>query len=382
MDGMLTRPPAAPHEPSPPVPRPAEATPATPTTVAHQAQPEAAEVGVSLRRRVLSPQTFFSFAIAVAVLWFVVRRLDLNPVAILGQIQRANPALFAVAFVFWYGSFFVRGWRWGRMIDSAGISQAGDQRIPRAPRMAEIILIAYFANSLVPAKLGDAYRSYLLKREIGVPFSAGLGTVLAERLVDAMMLVVVLAGSALVVFGRAMPTQASPALTLGALLFGAGLIGLGLMWLTRDTLARFLPPRIHEAYTRLHGAVFGSLRRPVLVFGIGLLLWFGDGMRVWFVARSLNAGISPAAAILVAVMGALLTVIPFTPAGLGVVELGVGSVLVGVIGLDPVLAGSIILLDRVVAYWSLLLVGGALYARRTRREYGSRAPAASATQPA
>jgi uncharacterized membrane protein YbhN (UPF0104 family) len=55
-----------------------------------------------------------------------------------------------------------------------------------------------------------------------------------------------------------------------------------------------------------------------------------------------------------------------------VVELGVGSVLVGVFGLDPVLAGSIILLDRVVAYWSLLLVGGALYVRRTRRDFRER----------
>jgi uncharacterized protein (TIRG00374 family) len=92
-------------------------------------------------------------------------------------------------------------------------------------------------------------------------------------------------------------------------------------------------------------------------------------MRVWLVARSLDAGISPPVAILIAVMGALLTIVPFTPAGLGIVEIGVGSVLIGVLGLDPVLAGSIILLDRVVAYWSLLVVGAALYARRTRRDY-------------
>jgi uncharacterized membrane protein YbhN (UPF0104 family) len=70
-------------------------------------------------------------------------------------------------------------------------------------------------------------------------------------------------------------------------------------------------------------------------------------------------------------MGALLTIIPFTPAGLGVVELGVGSLLVGVVGLDPVMAGSIILLDRVVVFWSLLVVGTVLYLRRTRRDYAT-----------
>jgi uncharacterized protein (TIRG00374 family) len=184
-----------------------------------------------------------------------------------------------------------------------------------------------------------------------------------------MMLVVVLAGAALVVFGPEMPPQARPALLLGALLIVVGLVGLAVLWLTRKSVIRFLPGRIQEAHARLQGAIFGSLRRPALVLGIGVLLWLNDGMRVWFVARSLDAGISPPVAVLVAAMGAMLTVIPFTPAGLGVVELGVGSVLVGVLGVDPVVAGSIILLDRVVAYWSLLAVGTGLYIRRTRQEY-------------
>ncbi|HEX5992500.1 MAG TPA: lysylphosphatidylglycerol synthase transmembrane domain-containing protein [Thermomicrobiales bacterium] len=324
---------------------------------------------MKLRRRVLSPQTLVSFGIALAILWFVVRRLEIDLAAIWAQIQQANPWLLAVAFILWYGAFFVRGWRWSFMLDSAGFNQAHGFRIPATPALTEIVVLAYFANSIVPAKLGDVYRGYLLKRESGVPFSAGFGTILAERLVDAMTLVVVLAGAALVVFGTEMPSQARPALLLGAFLIVAGVCGLAVLWLTRNSVIRFLPGRIQEAFARLQGAIFGALRRPGLVFGIGVLLWLNDGMRVWFVARSLEAGISPAVAILVAVMGALLTVIPFTPAGLGVVELGVGSVLVGVLGIDPVVAGSIILLDRVVAYWSLLAVGTALYVRRTRQEY-------------
>ena len=339
-------------------------------------EPAAADVQGTLRRRVLSPQTLISFGIAVAILWFVVRRLEVDPGAIWAQIRRANLWLLAVAFVLWYGAFFVRGRRWGYMLGSAGFDPARGYHLPTTPGLAEIVVLAYFANSVVPAKLGDAYRGYLLKRESSVPFSAGFGTILAERLVDAMMLVVVLTGAALFVFGTEMPAQARPALLLGAFLIVAGLSGLALLWLTRNSLSRFLPERVREGYARLHGAIFGALRRPALVFGIGILLWLNDGLRVWFVARSLDASISLSIAILVAVMGALLTVIPFTPAGLGVVELGVGSVLVGVLGVDPVVAGSIILLDRVVAYWSLLAIGAALYMRRTRQEYRDLAPSA------
>jgi len=366
---MLTPTPAASTDGTPPrILAPAER--ADSITDKHQhTEPSTADVQARLRQRVLSPQTLVSFGIAIAVLWFVARRLDVDPGAIWAQMRRANLWLLAVAFVLWYGAFFVRGWRWGRMLDSAGLNQAHGFSIPATPRLAEIVLLAYFANSIVPAKLGDAYRAYLLKRDSGVPFSAGFGTILAERLVDAMMLVIVLAGSVLVVFGTEMPSQARPTLMLGGLLIVAGVCGLAVLWMTRDSIIRFLPGRIQEAYARLQGAIFGALRRPALVLGIGALLWLNDGLRVWFVARSLGAGIPLTVAILVAVMGALLTIIPFTPAGLGVVELGVGSVLVGVLGVDPVVAGSIILLDRVVAYWSLLAVGAGLYLRRTRREY-------------
>jgi glycosyltransferase 2 family protein len=334
-----------------------------------QAESATADVQATLRRRVLSPQTLVSFGIAIAILWFVVRRLDVDPGAIWAQVRQANLWILAVAFVLWYGAFFVRGWRWGRMLDSAGFNQANGFPIPPTRGLAEIIVLAYFANSLIPAKLGDAYRGYLLKRDSGVPFSAGIGTVLAERLADAMMLVVVLAGVAPIVFGTQMPSQARPALLLGAILIVAGVLGMAVLWLTRNSVIGFLPGRVQDSYARLQGAIFGALRRPALVLGISVLLWLNDGMRVWFVARSLDAGISPAAAILLASMSALLTIIPFTPAGLGVVELGIGSVLVGVLGVDPVMAGSIIVLDRVVGYWSLLLVWTTLYLRRARREY-------------
>ena len=335
--------------------------------------PDEAVSGETLWRRLLRPQTFISIAFAVAVLWFVVRQLNVDPKAIWAQVQLANPLVLGVAFVLWYGSFIVRGWRWGFMISSSGIAAEPGRRVPPLGDLAQIVLLSYFANSLAPAKLGDAYRAYLLRQDGGVPFSAGVGTIVAERIVDAMMLVLVLGGAVAVVFGGAMPAQASPTLALGAVVFCAGAAGLVLLWVARDVILRLLPATFRETYLRLQQALFGSLKRPLPVFGLSLLLWLNDGMRVWFVSRSIDAGISPAVAILVAVMGALLTVIPFTPAGLGVVELGVGSILVSVLGVDPVVAGSIIVLDRVVAFWSLLLVGTLLSIWRARRDFGKSA---------
>jgi glycosyltransferase 2 family protein len=345
-----------------------------PATTAPNGAATPDDVQETLRRRALSPHTLISFLVAAAIVVFAVRWLDVDPAAIWSEIRGASPLILLWAFVLWYGSFFVRAWRWRRMLAAAGRDDGHAWRIPPTRGLAEIVTLSWFANSLMPAKLGDAYRGYLLKRDGGVPFSTGIGTILAERFADAMMLLVVLATSAFVVFGDHLPPEAGPALTLGVVLLVVGAVGLTLMWFTREALVRYLPYRLQGAYARLNGAVFSSLRNPAVVLGIGLLLWFGDGMRVWLVARSLGAGIPPTVAILVAVMGALLTIVPFTPAGLGVVELGVASMLIGVFGLDPTVAGSIIVLDRVVAYWSLLAVGAVLYARRTHRDYRAAGP--------
>ena len=318
----------------------------------------------------LSPQTLVSFGIAIAVLWFVARRLDVDPGGDLG----ADAAGESLAPGRGLRPLVRRLFRPRLALGpharcGADSSEAQGFSIPATPGLAEIVVLAYFANSLVPAKLGDAYRAYLLKRDSGVPFSAGFGTILAERFVDAMMLVVVLAGSALVVFGTEMPSQARPALMLGALLIVVGVCGLAVLWLTRKR-SRSLPARTRSG--GLRAAARGDLR----------------------LAAAPGAGARHRAAALAQRRDARLVRGPLArrrhpadrrhpgrghgrvadrhslyPAGLGVVELGVGSVLVGVLGIDPVVAGSIILLDRVVAYWSLLVVGAVLYLRRTRREY-------------
>src|SRR4051794_26596789 len=80
----------------------------------------------NLGRRIVSPHTILSFAFAIAILVFVLRRLDINPAAIWAQVQRANPVYLGGAFILWYGAFFVRAWRWGRMIDTAGAAGAHD----------------------------------------------------------------------------------------------------------------------------------------------------------------------------------------------------------------------------------------------------------------
>jgi uncharacterized protein (TIRG00374 family) len=73
-----------------------------------------------------------------------------------------------------------------------------------------------------------------------------------------------------------------------------------------------------------------------------------------------------------------LTAVPLTPAGLGVVELGIAGLLTVVYGVPATEAGAIILVDRAISVLSIIVLGAVAYLvsplRRGRGLRGSRPP--------
>ena len=63
----------------------------------------------------------------------------------------------------------------------------------------------------------------------------------------------------------------------------------------------------------------------------------------------------------VALIGSLLTAVPFTPGGLGLVELGMGGVLKGVFNASTGHAAAVILIDRAISVFSIVVLGSIAY---------------------
>ncbi|TME62115.1 MAG: flippase-like domain-containing protein, partial [Chloroflexi bacterium] len=78
--------------------------------------------------------------------------------------------------------FVLRTLRWRVLLENVGFNKANGVDLPKFWKLLEIIFISWFANSIVPAKLGDLYRAYLLRQEAGVSATRTFGTVMAERL--------------------------------------------------------------------------------------------------------------------------------------------------------------------------------------------------------
>ena len=58
-----------------------------------------------LTRRLLNPQTLLSFVIGLAILAFVLSRVDVNVAEIRGKLAQTNPLLFLAAMLLYYLTF-------------------------------------------------------------------------------------------------------------------------------------------------------------------------------------------------------------------------------------------------------------------------------------
>ncbi len=350
-----------------------------------EAEEEAIErEGFSLWKKMRSPRTLISFGIAVAIVLFVFRGLDIDPQKTWAHMRGASLPLMLLGFGVFYLTFPLRALRWRILLHNAGVPlQEGRTSWASLPALAEYIYLSWFANCIMPAKLGDAYRGYLLKHNGRVSFSAAFGTIFAERLLDMLALFGLLVLSGWLTFGNRMPVETQIIFGFGALLVVLILAGLaGMRWLSPfihrfltwfggirwiDALIRrVLPDSLNAVYGRFEHAALRSFR-PAILPNLVLLtagVWLLEGFRLFFVIQSLGTeGLSLAlpTIIFVALASSLLTALPLTPAGLGVIEGTVTVVLVKFFFVNEHLAGAVTFLDRTINFWSIIVFGFILY---------------------
>jgi uncharacterized protein (TIRG00374 family) len=275
------------------------------------------------------------------------------------QISGANPLFLLLATLAYYATFPLRGLRWRFVLGQVGT------HIGRRDA-TEILFLSWFVNCLVPAKLGDLYRAYLLKGNYGGSISRTVGTIFIERIADIVAIFALALAAGFWSFrGRSRPEI--DALFLAGFVFAVILVLLviALRYLGGH-LTRFLPERVADLYERFHEGSTGALTaRSVPVIGaLTTIIWLFEGLRLFFVIRALElpgADLGISASLFVALAGSLLTAIPLTPAGVGFVEAGIVGLLslYGVVG-EPAVA--VALTDRAISILTVIVLGGIFYA--------------------
>src|SRR5438445_4471942 len=243
--------------------------------------PQAAVTRSALKDRLLDPRTLISFGILAVVLFVVLTHVQFDYGASLRAISQVNLSIYALAFADFYFCFVVRTVSWEILLRNTGESN-------RFGELFHIVILAWFANCVLPAKMGDFYRAYLLRQQTDVSGSKGLGTIFSERALDFLVLMSLLLVSVLLSFRASVPERFVPAFIVGLVIAAGLVVGLLVIRYSEGRLSRFLPERLRAQATRFkHGLLSAFAGRAPLLLGLTVLVWMAESARLFLVVQAL-----------------------------------------------------------------------------------------------
>src|SRR5580765_2410961 len=164
-------------------------------------------------------QTLVIVGLTVGLLWLFVRNIDLDETW--RAMIHANPWFLSAAVLVVLATYILRAQRWLILL-----KPLGPARFRQAFRTT---VIGFAANLLLPGRVGEVLRPYLLARAEDMNPASAFATIIVERLLD-MAMVIVLFALALPVSGVDLGPQASVIKGSALVLAGIAIVGLAALF--------------------------------------------------------------------------------------------------------------------------------------------------------
>ena len=273
----------------------------------------------------INRRTLFAFTVSVAFLALVFWSIDFDE--FFDAFAEANYLWLIPAVIVYFLAFTLRAWRWQSLLQHLGGVTLG--------RSYFVATIGYAANNVLPLRLGEFVRAYLLRRNPGLDMTAGLATIAVERILDGLTLLLWL-GIGLLFFSSVWTL--SPLLSLAAQVAAVVFIGAAVVVILAvlfpnaalragHTVTRPLPDRYATrlmtiAESLLHGfAAIKDARKIPFWFVVSNAVWAGEALVYILVAVAMDVD-TPIVVLCVAVAASnLATAVPSSSGGIGPFEL-------------------------------------------------------------
>lgn len=320
--------------------------------VAHATEATTADSRVTAQRVAIGAA---GLALGGLFLWLALRDLDVATMH--AALRGLDPVLVVSSLGMYWLGLALRVERWqGLLVQLAPVTRRA---------VAEVLIVGYAVNNLLPARLGELFRADYAKRRSGLSRSKVLGSIVIERASDLAAILGCLACGLLAtgVFARTEALLPARMLIVGGLLCVAVA---GSAWLARRH--GVVRPRLPWTLLRL-GADFGSglralNRRTIARTGaLTIAIWAAEVTALWTMLAALGERLQPAQALFVMSAASLSTLVPTAPGYLGTYQLVFATALAafGASATHGVLASTLI---QLLLFGSVTLAGLVLYLAR------------------
>jgi uncharacterized protein (TIRG00374 family) len=270
-------------------------------------------------------KTLIILLVTIALVAWFLRQANFSDVW--SEIRHANPWALLLAFVMGMSTYVLRAIRWQyllRPIGEAGFGVA-----------FRTTVIGFAANGMLPARVGEVLRPYLLARREGLSVPSTFATIILERLLD-LIIVLLFFGLFLLVFDTGMGAANGKlweTIKFWGLLAASGALAALIMVavLARrpadvgtavERIARVLPERVaqplaHAAHRFVEG--LAVMRNPLHLFAslaLSLPVWVSIQATVWAVTLAFHMTIPFTGTFLIIVVLTAGVAVP-TPGSVG-----------------------------------------------------------------
>ncbi len=291
-----------------------------------------------------------------------------KPGEIIAPLRSANYFWVLPAVAVYFVGFWFKVMRWAYILRSL--------KPVSSRKLFSLTVIGYAVNNLLPFRIGELVRAYMVGEKEGISKSAAVGTIIVERIFDGLALVFMV-----VVIFLLLPPQTlsmlSPEsyewlkrLTIIMSIMFAGFLG-GFIFLAAsphwtqrilDWIACCLPKRFGS---RLQGLgisfitgikILHSPMRLLVVFGYSLILWTIEAAMSWILSFTFNMHQAFPAFFVGTATGNLATTLPTTQGGIGPFEYFYKQSLI-IFGTPDTLATTYAVVLHVVLLVPLIVLG-------------------------
>ena len=261
---------------------------------------------------------FIGVVISATCLYWVFKGIALRDVG--HAVAKANPAWLALALIIYAIGFIFRAIRWKILM--APIKPTS------APALLSPMVIGFFANNVLPFRMGELVRAQVTGQKLGISRTTSLGTIVVERICDTLMFLCIF----LIV---ALFFPFPEAIRRGA--YGLGGVCIGVIvalviatkhqhtahsWVERVPISLSYRKKVQDLIFNFARGISGMTEGSYLAQALALsvIIWTIEGTNLYFITRAFPVHITYPQAFFVLFFIGLAVTLPQAPGYVGTVE--------------------------------------------------------------
>ncbi len=256
------------------------------------------------------------------------------------------PVYLVVAVLICTAGWFLRGWRYQRIL--AGMANPVPLRTTTG-----CILISQTVNLIVPLRLGDFVRIFILNHENGTKYADGISSIVVERVFD----IATIALLGLITLPFVLNVDPAYRTIIWLVLILCGAFCVVLLFVNRFSS--------EHRYLKIILSMLGEIRKvsltpsSIIILGCSsVVIWFSDIFACLAVVLMFQQQASFATVVFAIVVGNLIKAVPLTPGGFGTYEYLVAETF-SLAGMQDVYAKLVAIIDHLIKNL-VTLIGGTI----------------------